>query len=574
MVERMQPNDRFRPGFTLIELLVVLGIITALSGLALSYVDHLNTSQRRDRTRQQLDDLEILLHGDGKNPGVFLSDMGRLPIAREMETNADGEMAEVEVTKNASNSNTIVPTGKVLSELWDGDIFKYEYEILGKRVKRIPTPDLYYLGYNGEILTFLEEANGTVNAVESDCPYVFLECGWKGPYLNVQAGKNYFDGFGNEFRVNASTVNNLTELDVENWPENTILEVGSFGQNAEEDIDYSTEELTTTVSGEIEWHNRDDLRTLSESRIFATLILRILVRDASGNTVTWLPPEWIETTSVPEIYNPSGSYVPGAVVRPLPSYTEGEGEEASTHSTLGDCQESDLFLCVRQGEILGEAHPTWSRNTTVMDDSGNQWQWLPHTRKCTHLRAAVFSPAVETKIFSGDKKRTGIRATTALYPCDDTESTGTRKIWAIDVDDLITAEDRTTDFFMWYDPTKATPRIRQQALRVIENEPEVEGGEVTTEISGFTYAGDLANGISPTIMVSGYAPGEVCFTRLTPGVRKFFVYMYLHADDNSDNVIDEKEISQAVHSGVQTVELKPGVNFATVYLTETILPEY
>ncbi|MDO4550002.1 MAG: type II secretion system protein [Planctomycetia bacterium] len=546
MQERMNLENRRRPfrtdrtGFTLLELLVVLGIITALSSLALSYVDNLHTGQRKDRTTQRLNELETLLHGDGQNAGVFLSDMGRLPIARELDT-TNGQ--EKDVCTTDSTTGWITPSGKLLSELWDGDIFKFRYAIPGDETPRVPRPFLYYQGYDGDILSFLTEVNSdaSVTLGEIHCPKVTLECGWKGPYLNVQAGKNYYDGFGNDFRVNADTGSGkIADL---LWPRDTILEVGSFGENAEADKDYW---LENPPEEEVEWHHRDDLRKLSETRIFATLVVRILVRNYSGGQMTWVTPQFYDEKFIP-VFSTTETYTDAEVVR-------------SDDSNTGE--KGDLFRIIRSG--MTATGGSLKRGNTFIDDHGNEWQWTPYTRKFTHLRAAVFSPAVEEKptIIDGeDKKYTGIRVTTAQFAKWSETSGGTtitRSKWGMGDPAGMTpsAVFHKNDFFAWTVP----PNHASGDLTLLYEEPALR------EVNGQNYPQH-----SPEPVVDGDTPGEVCFTRLTPGTRKLFVYAYLFNDLDGDGIKDAGEpYSQAVHSGIQTIELKPGVNFATIYLSENL----
>ncbi|MDO4571272.1 MAG: type II secretion system protein [Planctomycetia bacterium] len=540
MVGRLSFQYRFRAGFTLIELLVVLGIITALSGLALSYVDNLNTGQRKDRTTQRLDELETLLHGDGQNGGAFLSDMGRLPIARELSSTTG---LEEDICTTDATTGWIMPSGKILSELWDGTIFKFPYAIPGDETPRVPRPFLYYRGYDGDIVAYLEEVKPTtVTLVEDDYPKITLECGWKGPYLNVQPGKNYYDGFGNDFRVNVDTGRGqIADL---LWPRDTVLEVGSFGENAEADRDYWLENPTEE---EVEWQHRDDLRKLSETRIFATLVVRILVRNYSGGQMTWGTPQFYEDSYVP-VYVATETYTDADVVR-------------STDSDTGN--EGDLFRIVRGGMTTGGG--TLKRGNALVDAHGNEWQWTPYTRKFSHLRAAVFSPAVDEKpsvtIDGEEKKYTGMRVTTAQFAKWSDSSGGTtvtRNAWGIGDPSGSVPSDVScrNDFFAWVVP----PNNASDDLSLLYEAP------TTRAVDGQNYPQH-----SPEPVAEGETPGEVCFSRLTPGVRKLFVYGYLFNDLNGDGAKNADEpYSQAVHSGIQTIELKPGVNFVTIYLSEDI----
>ncbi|MDR0705324.1 MAG: hypothetical protein LBF88_10100, partial [Planctomycetaceae bacterium] len=55
---------------------------------------------------------------------------------------------------------------------------------------------------------------------------------------------------------------------------------------------------------------------------------------------------------------------------------------------------------------------------------------------------------------------------------------------------------------------------------------------------------------------------------LTPGIRKIFAYGYAEYEIKTEESSSPK-YSNARHSNVQTIELKPGENFITIYLHES-----
>ncbi|MDR2438044.1 MAG: hypothetical protein LBE12_01565, partial [Planctomycetaceae bacterium] len=61
------------------------------------------------------------------------------------------------------------------------------------------------------------------------------------------------------------------------------------------------------------------------------------------------------------------------------------------------------------------------------------------------------------------------------------------------------------------------------------------------------------------------------FHNLTPGIRKIFAYGYVKITEQNENGNESEKTpySNARHSHVQTIELKPGENFITIYLHES-----
>lgn len=510
---------------TLVELVVVLGILAALAGVALTYVNETGEAGRRDLTRARLDQIETAIAGTPTAASRFLSDMGRLPVATYRDAKGDF----------VTNSND-ADLGYVLSELWNGDVFKFAYAVEDDVTPRVPTPFVDYAGYQNEW-----ESLFPATVTNKDIR-VILDCGWRGPYLSVP-GKKFYDGFGNEFEVNADIVKDSGEDWA--WPEDSVLEVGSFGADGKEDQSYPLPRPSTNSSEvQKEWKNRDDLRKIQESQVLSKLCVRVLVRDNSAGTPAWLP---AQSGFDVKDYDGGKNYHVGEIVRPgnlLHIPGEGDDDPGTTYSS--DCTNYDLFMCVKQDpETTGSQHPNWKRTETTIDAKGNRWQWLPNSNKITHLRAAVFSPYVDTKtaatIAGKDIKGTGIRVTTAMWEADDPQ-------WLIDRSVSGSSGDYVRYTYGWSGST-----LNED----FENIGDIDGTGTYTEAD--VAIADKYPAAAPRIYVDGTSPGELTFHNLTPGVRKLCVYGYLDVGGVATN---------AHHSGIITVDLKPGVNFITVYLNE------
>lgn len=494
---------------TLVELIVVLGILAALAGVALTYVNETGEAGRRDLTRARLDQIETAIAGTPTAASRFLSDMGRLPVAQSSDD------------------------GKILSELWDGDAFKFANAAWDDTTPKVPVPFVNYRGYQDEWET-LFPADATHKDIR-----VILDCGWRGPYLSVP-GKKFYDGFGNEFQVNADIIEEDEDWQ---WPKHTILEVGSFGADGKPDRDNYGTDVSSPDPLE-DWKKRDDLRKIQESQVLSKLCVRVLVRDNSAGTPSWLPVQ--DGASGVATYSSSADYILGAIVRPGSSlHIPGEGDDDPGTTIDSECTNYDLFMCIKQdSETTGSQHPNWKRTETIIDAKGNRWQWLPNSNKITHLRATVFSPYVETDINKSIRtngpnvKGTGIRVTTAMWNAVDTLTR-----WSIDD---TSAAAQSGDYVIYtYDYTTTNP----------DDDPVTEITEVGTIKYGDTDYPEAA----PLVDVEGQSISELTFYNLTPGVRKLCVYGYLDAGGVPTN---------AHHSGIITVDLKPGVNFITVYLNE------
>lgn len=139
-----------KSGMTLIELLVVLALMAGLATFALTSMDGLTARNRYDITRERMELVNHLLLGNGREPGRFVSDMGRLPT-------------------NIS-------------------------ELLVRTVTFSPTECTESIGTAPQVTT----VTGT------------LLCGLNGPYLLSPGGSNrFYDGFGQEFAHDDSVMTYL-----------------------------------------------------------------------------------------------------------------------------------------------------------------------------------------------------------------------------------------------------------------------------------------------------------------------------------------------------------------------------
>lgn len=217
--------------FTLIELLIVLAIIGAVATLALDQSSEVVDQTRYDLTEQNGTEIQNAIIGDIENGGRFLRDMGRLPIVISTDQ------------------------GRVLEELWNADSATHWQD-----------------------LTIVPSWNETVwGSLPTN---IVISAGWRGPYLNMGARTELYDGWGNPWAVD------LADSSSENWKDNdgdnstysaptiggSIYGIKSLGRNQEEDGDG--------------WQNKDKLFKLPENRVFCSAAFSIKVRDNSGRAVT------------------------------------------------------------------------------------------------------------------------------------------------------------------------------------------------------------------------------------------------------------------------------------------------
>ncbi|MDR1477578.1 MAG: type II secretion system GspH family protein [Planctomycetaceae bacterium] len=184
-------------------------------------------------------------------------------------------------------------------------------------------------------------------------------------------------------------------------------------------------------------------------------------------------------------------------------------------NTNSNALANDLFICLPSPATTLTTNIDWSRFQIVekVNAEGNPqyWRWLPNSHKSNRMRVVIFSPYVSQTAAATPEnenetlKTPHIRITTANYNSDNNSK------WNFTDEFKDTTEN----------PYKTTP-----------NTPTDQ-----------TYI------------------SEVTFTNLTPGIRKIFAYGYIV---NSES----ETYSNARHSNLQTIELKAGENFITIYLNE------
>jgi hypothetical protein len=375
-------------------------------------------------------------------------------------------------------------------------------------------PSIDYKGYDDEI---------TKNFTNNAPIRVTINGGWKGPYLNVTNQKLY-DGFGNDFHVaNPSANNKITEWDhfdeiknefmVElpnnttdlNLPKKTILKFGSFGED---------DKFNDSKSN---WQNTDDIKMFHYSQVFSTLHVNFLLRDSSVSPATWLPAKFIEKEI--KAYDKNTS-----------TYTTGSIVEVEKN------EKKYLFICTYSSSTSAcTEDPNWSFTGVTTDGQDREWIWLSRTTCLNRFRVTVFSPYVETKLDETKQyKNTLVRAATAFYPYSDSQNNGLT-LWGQDLKIFHPSNDYST-----WDTDDLLPIVK------------IQGNGMGTKVNN--QNGDTIN--------------EVTFHNLTPGIRKIFAYGYAEYEIKTEESSTPK-YSNARHSNVQTIELKPGENFITIYLHES-----
>ncbi|MDR2168867.1 MAG: type II secretion system GspH family protein [Planctomycetaceae bacterium] len=461
------PNKFNNFGMTLIELLIVLGILAALAGMTLTLVSEMDSSNRQNITKSKLDQLESIITGNNNQTSQFINDTGRLPVK------IDGD-------------------GKELSELWNKEIFENTENIT--------------VNYN--------------SSIENDLPItipVTLNVGWKGPYINIPTTGKLYDGFGNNFWF-AKDKNDLDDdtlwntlnsnlTDTDNTAPISIIKFGSLGED--NIADNSNPDKKTN------WQNIDDKREIKYRNLFATLHVKILLRDATTDQITWLPPT---QTNGYKKYAAANSLYQDAIVMPPDS----QFDPTTTQPT-------DMFITLPSASITTQTN-IWSRYKTIVTTQTNvtegtsqiyNLRWLPYSHKLNRLRVAVFSPYVAKNNETNHVKTNHVRITTAKY-----DYSGAMTTWEFDdkLYDKLSNGNSFTDFATIDDPDSDDDNS------------------------------DSTNNNQTSI-------NEVTFKNITPGIRKIFAYGYVANDS-------EPSPSNFQYSTIQTIELKPGENFITIYLSE------
>jgi prepilin-type N-terminal cleavage/methylation domain-containing protein len=168
--------------------------------------------------------------------------------------------------------------------------------------------------------------------------------------------------------------------------------------------------------------------------------------------------------------------------------------------------DTELFVCTSAQSVTTSTAPNWKRNEIIIDEGGREWIWLPRSNALNHLRVTVFSPYV-----TPDTRVANMKITTAFSPPLPTSSVSG----------------------MW------------------------EGQEEIWNNNNHVLS-------DPNWKPESNSLSEVTFHNLTPGIRKIFAYGYVESGTSPNCTY-----SNARHSNVQTIELKPGENFMTIYLQES-----
>lgn len=217
------------------------------------------------------------------------------------------------------------------------------------------------------------------------------------------------------------------------------------------------------------------------------------------------------------------SPVTGGLVSPVAeTIDDRKDEEDYTVNTVvragSGANPDDLYICTQPGKS-GESPPvTWDRSDAVEDDEvlWEFWQYLPISGYMNRMRVVLFMPFADPDYSASVPMRT--RIVTAwnddgtTHQCADSESSASPGAYCA---------------------------------------PPIYKNVATDD--------DLA---SRRIVFQWTDIHSVELGNLPPGIRKIFVYGY-HETTSS-------EIKNSWSSGLQTIELKPGVNHITVYLNQPL----
>lgn len=360
-------------GMTLIELLVVLGLMAAIATVALTTLDSMGDRTRADTSRNRLDMIEEAIVGDGLDAGRFVSDMGRLPV---VWSDIDGSR---------------------LSELWlpgipddTSDDVNDPYDTpaivgFGHNTLELKIWNDVYVDDNTKDLWFNDDGDSDGYG---DHLVVTLECGWRGPYIQV-AGSALYDGFGNGFELTTEEEWEPVEA-LRLWPDQSIREVASLGRDAE---------FEGTANAEDGWENSDDIRDVVGHLVSSTLHVQVLVRDESASSgAVWVAPT--ATITLPSVWDDEHVYDQDELIL----------ENVGTN-------DDELFRCVTAtgGKESGTTEPTWVVGGALVSDNELRWRHLERSNLMNRMRVTVFSPFTLPWSPSGSDECVEIRRTTATW---------------------------------------------------------------------------------------------------------------------------------------------------------------
>lgn len=260
-----------------------------------------------------------------------------------------------------------------------------------------------------------------------------------------------------------------------------------------------------------DWENQDDVRTILPDQVLATLHVRILVRDClisgpSGSSASDQR-SWISPGYGTSIARTIEDRKTSEVYH-TDQVVRAAGSGNYPATETDKYHQDDLFVCVTGGTSGTATNETlgWDRNGVVTDNSV-EWRYLPYSCRMNRMRVALFAPYVAGPDLGAE--RVEIRRITASYDHHD-----------------------------------SSPSAPTLAL--------VDRTETRTTLPDTETLGVAADWDEM---------GNVTFTGLTPGVRKLFVYGATLVGSNRTN---------GYSSGLQTIELKPGANYITVYLNQPL----
>ena len=534
---------------TLIELLIVLGLMAAIASVALTTLDSMGDRTRMDTTRNRLDMIERAIVGDGLEPGRFISDMGRLPV--------------VHLYPDPSGSNQI-GEGQGLIELWD--------DLERRYIGPVPTADIlgFEPGAGGIESIFTNSmcsdlAGGGTPQPPSDPTgmtalfgtgvEVNTLGGWSGPYLQI-GGNKLFDGFGNAFAITQRKPPLDPELQTgsftppvvwEKVDDAAILAIDERTPAQSPGI-YSSAELTgiasygrepvgdwTTSDDPDPWEEQDAFRFVGGDKSKATLVVTFRAKSSYPSSGAWVSPA-PRSTSISTWTKLDGSsnpqpYAQSQIVRAGPQ-TPSSGPPYDVDHSHGS-QADDLFICTNvSGTGASNTSIVWSR-TGIVDNNydpvaptdGATWQYLPSCEYMNRMRVVLFMPYADPNYDVSSLPPLRMRVVTAW-------SEHNAGVWTQECADS---------------ESSSTTGVGGYCLEPIN--PNATGFDPTTDWDSRRVIYEWTDLHSATLH------------NLPPGIRRFYAYGYYE---------DGSNILNAHSSGLQTIELKPGVNHITVYLNEPL----
>jgi type II secretory pathway pseudopilin PulG len=492
---------------TLIELLIVLGLMAAVASVALTTLDGMGDRTRMDTTRNRLDMIETAIVGDGLSPGRFLSDMGRLPVIHA-----------------TSDESTPKPEGgREFAELWDAfDAYAPEAMNDGERfffngfahdgtTYKSWVPLWWSLSSAGlrDPDDFQKRFPATPTDLPTDEPDYAVMVEPTGGWRGPYlqvSGTGLYDGFGNQFAVNRLPVPVPLRSTVED-PD--WFEVTSTTVH---------NHIDASITGVASWGRdaADDhdpappaWENRDEARVFSDGRAKAtLIVSIRVRSTNRSAGGWLSPTTAAAPHEPIANRADGH------EYQKDTIVRASTASA--GTKDDDLFVCISsESGTAGTSAPTWSRTAKVTDGTA-QWLYLASCEYMNRMRVVLFAPFADP-----NPKLVGAPTL------------------------------RTREIAAWYSNDGGT---------ITDGCEDSESGILDLPYrSGGSPTGPLAVGYAWSQIDS------VTLDNVPPGIRQLYVYGYYLVDPAG-----AKHVTNAHASGLQTIELKPGVNHVTVYLSEEL----